>query len=754
MKKAIFLSVISTFLIFISSCNVKDSEQKGNTVGAFRAPTNLTLPLSVVPKVSTAWSSTDDGFMLARGVPGVLDVPVWWQGIRPPAGEMVVLQIEYRDVVNAPVQAEVFSGLGDKSRSFSELHRFGGTGSGAWLKTRIPCPWDLACQVLPEATLRFRLISDGGDVPIRNIQLTSPLPEDEINWGSETREWVRRVQSDTTVDPDYYSLAQTPVLTGSWAKAPLVPFKRNWADPVLPVSAPGVGETDFPVSVQMATNEYAPVQLGIYANGRDLNDVQVSLDPIRDKAGKVVATGIVRAAEYSLVRSRIDGQTVEPFPQRLWPAYPFDVPAGRSHMVLIDICTTSPMSTPGHYSTKVRISARGISRKTAVSLEIDILPYHLLTMDEADLKLGGHIPGLIPEHDLAFQSKYNHNMIDLWYGSIRPEISLERDSLQLDFRMMDDWMAGARRQGFNTFYYFLGGNPYGFPSTMDLEKDLANAALGLDPMGWSTLALKNREIVPPSLAPFLVQWARRIGEHARDANWLHLTWSPMDEPAKWIQSPPNIGSLDYIKPHFFDIARLLKKGFPDAPMVADLHHYKGGMVFLPALDIVCTNATFENLAMPDEVRAAGKVFWEFSGCDDKGMPGKGRFTFGFYYASHDSRAAQIWAYNWAKGFNTLRGENWIYAWSTPFDVIPSPFMLGVREGLDDRRLIETLKRKALEKNVDIGPFLADLFAEVKASDSLRTSKITPKNLWDVSNDARILDKWNNLLREKLISLSK
>ena len=72
MNKTILLSVIPAFLIFIFSCNLTDSDQQGNIVGAFRAQANLKLPLSVAPRVSTAWRSTDDGFILARGVPGVL----------------------------------------------------------------------------------------------------------------------------------------------------------------------------------------------------------------------------------------------------------------------------------------------------------------------------------------------------------------------------------------------------------------------------------------------------------------------------------------------------------------------------------------------------------------------------------------------------------------------------------------------------------------------------------------------------------
>jgi len=41
----------------------------------------------------------------------------------------------------------------------------------------------------------------------------------------------------------------------------------------------------------------------IYANGADLKGVTVSVDPVRDSAGKVVAEAELRVAEYSLVKA-------------------------------------------------------------------------------------------------------------------------------------------------------------------------------------------------------------------------------------------------------------------------------------------------------------------------------------------------------------------------------------------------------------------------------------------------------------------
>ena len=72
MKKAILLSVISIFLIFICSGNTADSDKQGyikDTMDTSQFLTNLTQPLSVVPQVSEVPQGTEDGLMMARGIP-------------------------------------------------------------------------------------------------------------------------------------------------------------------------------------------------------------------------------------------------------------------------------------------------------------------------------------------------------------------------------------------------------------------------------------------------------------------------------------------------------------------------------------------------------------------------------------------------------------------------------------------------------------------------------------------------------------
>ncbi|HLA38853.1 MAG TPA: hypothetical protein VJ417_02600 [Candidatus Glassbacteria bacterium] len=744
--------ILFIFLALALSC-AKKPVQQAAALG-FRAPAALELPAALSPPTSSNWQPEGDGWRVGAGETGALEVAAWWEGDRPPEPEMVVLEFEYLDRMNSPARASVYSGLGLEG-TFSELHRFGGTGDGQWKTAKIACPWDMALKHLPDDRLIFQLVSDSSSLDVRHLSLTAPGPSDEENYNRETREWVARVQAaKATVDSNYWNLAQKPDLPEDLAGRKLIVYQRNWMDAVLPASAPQAGETVFPALVRMTQNEYQPLQLGVYANGAPLEDVRVSVDPVTDSRGRVVAQAKARVAEYSLVRSRVEDNAAEPFPQRLWPAYPFTVPAGQSHLVWIELKTSEDISVAGIYRTTVRFSAAGMD-DVAVPVDVEILPLRLATMSEVGLKLGGHTLGLTSERDLAFQREYNHNMLDLWYGAVRPEVKASGDSLVMDFRLLDDFMARAVRQGFSDVYYFLGGNPYDFPLSMDLERHLARAALGWDDSTFRRIAMARPDSVDPRVAKLISEWTRRFSRHAFDHGWPRFVLTPFDEPAKWVQTRAPLGNLAFIRPHFNHWASLLRRGDPHVMVSADIHHYQGGVDFLPWLDVVCTNATHENLAFPDEVRAAGKIFWEFGGCNDTGTPDRARYVLGFYFAGHDSRATQLWAYNWGDRFDTLDGENWLYAWYTPFDVIPHIFAEGVREGLDDRRLLETLKRAAERKGEDISGFLADLFREVAAAEpELRGAQITRENFWQAGEKAKAMDRWHQALLEKLLALQE
>ncbi|MEA2063681.1 MAG: hypothetical protein U9P14_08295 [Gemmatimonadota bacterium] len=702
---------------------------------------------------TSAWQLVGNTWQLAGGAEGLVEFPGWWSGNRPPRREMAVLEVEYRDSFTTPVHALVYSGMSTRE-GYSELHRFGGTGDGAWKKARIPCPADLMFLYLGNNTLRFKLIPKSNEpLEVRSCKLVAPAPGDEEGYNAETRAWVRRVQQRRVrVDSIYYRKTQTPVLEGKWAEKALVPFHRNYMILIEPVSAPQAEETLFPVTVKMSLNESEPFQLGVYANGQDLKNVTVFVDPVKGRDGKTAVETTVRVAEYSLVKNRVHSYFIEPFPQRLWPAYAFNLEKGNSHLVLLDFKTTNGQTKPGTYETTVRFSAVGVE-EVEIPLRIEVLPYSLLTMEEAGLKLGGCTTGLIPEYEMELLHDYNHNMVNIWYSSVWPVLSKRGDSFEMDFRVMDDWMAAAKRAGFTDIVYFLGGNPPLFPRTMHLPRTLAECLYGIKGEAWRELSFRDAHHVPPQLVPHMIDWARRFGRNAKEKNWPNVILTPFDEPAKWVQYYTNSGSLPHIKGQFIQQIGLLRQGWPEVQIYGSIHHYYGGIDFLPYVDIFCTNAIAENWNLGEEVREARKIFWQYSGTPDKGLPGVARYTFGYYFADHNSRGSLVWAYNWGNRFDTIDGANWMYAWQTPFDLVPTPYLIGLREAWDDRRLRETLIQAANRKGVDLTNFLGRLSIEI-ATTRGRGGTSTLDDFWEKAKSDLVMEKWKERMVRKLLLIQQ
>jgi len=178
-----------------------------------------------------------------------------------------------------------------------------------------------------------------------------------------------------------------------------------------------------------------------------------------------------------------------------------------------------------------------------------------------------------------------------------------------------------------------------------------------------------------------------------------------------------------------------------------------GIVFLPVLDIFCTNAIEEDEHLGDKVRRAGKEFWQYGGgtSDAAGHPDQARSLFGFFFNAYDSRGHLVWAYNWGARFDTTHRPNWLMAWQTPFDIIRTPFYEGIREGLDDRRYVETLKRLAHARGVDITAFLAALDTEAKQLGAPGSQR-ADGDFWRRARTSRQFDQLRQRVIEKILAL--
>jgi hypothetical protein len=296
------------------------------------------------------------------------------------------------------------------------------------------------------------------------------------------------------------------------------------------------------------------------------------------------------------------------------------------------------------------------------------------------------------------------------------------------------------------------------------------------------------------------KWVEKFMSHAEKNNWPEPILTPFDEPAKWVQgnwaratvyyftkkdgrdsvqkvfkrdeqkfldglkaqgiTPKliGVGGADiWIKSYFKDACKAIHEAWPKARIYGSIHHAKPGIVFLDDIEVFCTNAIHEDNKLGDKVRAGGptKTFWQYSGCNDAKVPAEARYTFGFYFAAFNSRGSLVWAYNWGKKFDTSTGNNWLYAWTTPYSVVPAPYYEGMREAWDDRRYIETLKKKADKagKRKEADALLNKLY-DYAVKTRTQGGRDTVSNFWARTKDPAALNKLREQVADMIVTIGE
>jgi hypothetical protein len=738
---------------------------------------------------------------IKAGQRGLIPLKVWWgEGIRPAESSNALVRITFRDTAAEPVVVEAFAAL----PAYYELHRIGGTGDGAWKTALVPLPWDLVARHPGTDLTEIALQAPAGvDLPVSRIQLVAGDPvTDEARWAAETRAWVERVQSAKRKQAAPRKADGTAVIPATLKDAAVVPFTRGYLRMLYPDSTPQVGETGLPLKFVLAQNEIEPAQFGVYAPYAALKNVRVSLAPENfvDAGGtKLDARVDLFAAEYAVAGDQ------KLFPQRLWPVYPVDILAGGTHGFWLTIETTGKTKA-GTYRGALCIEADG-QKPTGLPVEIQVQPIRLIEMDDAGLHYGACVTGLIPAHEVRLMRQHNHNSINLWYASFAPKI-IKRSATEfdLDFTIADEWMKHAKAAGVRNFVYFLGGDPYGAPDTFNLQRELYRQVFfdGADQTAGRKEFIQKVTASPDKMLPELralyVQWVKKFMAHAKEAGWPEPLITPFDEPAKWVQDKNAAeiyfyqtkqgqdrivkvlerdrkkfetelqengltvaqiehwgrgGAGAWIKPQFKQACAAIHEAWPATRIYASIHHADSGLPFLEDVDVFCTNAIHEDSRLGDKVRAAGpsKAFWQYSGGGDRSEPSQGRYDFGFFFGSYNSRGSLCWAYNWGRRFDTSVGENWLYAWTTPYGVVRAPYWEGVREAWDDRRYIETLRAEARKagKEAEAEALLTEIF---KTAVSQRASggRDTVNDFWARTKDPDALDAMRGKIAAKILEL--
>ena len=541
------------------------------------------------PNLSKGWGAMqtegDVTYRLAaKGAMRTVDIPAWWPAdkLRPPTGKSYVFEVRYKDTATKPVIFYSQGGLG-KYWGPQEVHRFGGFADGKWKTAEVPVNADQLIR-LPgrRSKTGFGLLAEA-DLPVAWVKLRPGRAGDEERYNAETRQWFARSQAKrrkaTPVKAEPLILKQAESL------GPVLAYAWPWMKALDPASHPQARQIGAAVKIRMCLNELEGGSFGVFAHGKDLTGVDYTVTDLTGPNGKLAADVIRRTAEYSVVKAGKKGYRWIPI--RLWPAYKADIPKNQSHWFLLNIRSRRGVTRPGVYKGKITITCD--QGQAALPLEVKVLPIDLPTMDEAGLFMGGCVKGLVPFHDFEFARDYNQNGINLWCAGVRPGMKIVKDKLVLDFEYLDEWMLGARKRGLKGVVWFLGGNPYGFPHTMTLLRELqAIDSRGLrEPyteVQWETIQADkaNRNKPMPAQRELLAEWVRQVDAHAKQAGWPEIILSPFDEPVKWPQGPYKkeghekykhcIGAGPWIKPYFKDMCAVIHQAAPGMRVYGSIHH--------------------------------------------------------------------------------------------------------------------------------------------------------------------------------------
>ncbi len=656
-------------------------------------------------------------------------LPSWWgDSARPQEGEMYMLEIDFRDDLSSPA---VVSSFGNCERSFgmSELHRIGGAGDKKWKTGCIPVSWDYlyAGEGNPagDGKQQFGIQVQGGDraLPISEIRLRKAVPGDQERYNRETRTWVEKKQE--SCDPSKISDPQpaSPEIPEGWGAKACIPFLESCLKPIYPTDAPDKDSVGKALKMRMSLNELENAQFGIYAHGRELKDVSFTVSSMVNSAGETLTAEVnTYTVEYAL-EAGADGK-IRTTPQRLWPMFEATIQPGHSQAFWIVVESKEQTTIPGTYHGEIVVDVKEPKITERIPLEIVVMPIRLLSMKEAGLHMGANVYGYVPFHSISYALKNNINGADLWYFCAHPVLNKIEGNLEIDFTLMNEWMKEAKRRGWEKIVYYLGGDPAGFPNTLSAERDIYMTMHQgeADSQTFRTKFAKlagepgARDRVLKEIRGQYGRWLQKLIGSAWMHGWPELILTPLDEPGKYAlppqkdRSPDCIGSGPWIKTHFEDTCKLIRQQAPRTRIYVSVHDLHA-LAFIPDADVIDDEVIDQDAEAPDKVTEAGghKECWLFDG---GGVDA--RYVYGFYFGSFASKGSGMWAYNWGDDkFDLSKGGQWCLCWDTPFATIPTLGLESLREGWDDRRYMETLRKAAKEvgKEQEANDFLKKIFEQ-------------------------------------------
>ncbi len=632
----------------------------------------------------------------------------WWdEGAKPPAD--IVLAVTYRDTLSDGLALYGWTGVGGRY-GFHYFGQLRGVGDGEWktaliylAREFVTCPADGSHRGTWRFQINGKLAAD-----IDKIELVRPdkaLAAEALRQGRAARAAARAVVMKQFKHVSRPKPAALGAVAEADRKRGFIGFVRSHTADVFPDAVPTASERAVGRLEAYATpGEFEPLQVA----ARALVDrtVTATVTDLAGPGGKLAAGKDVILRTVECVPARAGGGSSakgwQVQPAWLRTNAPVAVPAGEARAWQVTVRVPAG-AKPGDYRGTLTLSADG--GKVAWPIRFRVLPFAL---DAAPhVARGAYISSILSEELIASLRDHGCNAASMWVtGGLAPTVTDGRCTAAVT-PAMDRYLKALKAAGFVNMVFFGGGdNRYSNPGNLP--------------------ARTGAKVGTPEFAKYYGQWWADIRAREKANGWPEMICSPFDEPVK---TPAKIAN-------YLICYDAVKKAAPTTKLFCVFMNRAWAAEKLGAkADIWSCNGAFEsNAAVRDKLAAAGggrRLLYPYTMCTLRMRPGSVRWSTGFGPWKFGADGIYFWAYVWHSidPFNDL--DHGFSDW-TPVardidgKLYDSLAWEGWREGVDDRRYVETAVRIAREKHrKDVLAKLDELRKTIvkaaEADHSLRTS---------------------------------
>lgn len=619
----------------------------------------------------------------------------WWKEDKETPDEDVMVVITFKDVSAGEVNVIAHSGA---KGGYAGVGRLGGSNDGKWKRGIIYCP-KASCGRAKGGDYNglwaFRIT--GGASQFDRIQITKPTKalKDECirNARAARAASIEKLKKQFKHVP-YKEKTPLGEVSAEHKKLGFIPYLRRYTVDIYPNTVPKPAERGARTIRSYATlGEFEPMQIGVYALKEQTFTASITdlVGPGSLRAGKKIELFWV---EFTACRPKSswgkEWQTratwLRPVGKDGHPVTQRATAQANSSLCWYLRVHVPKSAKPGVYKGSLKLAANGGGTAT-FPIEFKVLPFVL--DPAAHYSWGPYVSG--PQTDEFIKDLVDHgqNAVSLFAPSgLKPKLKDGKCVLDLS-PAMEAYLGKLRKHGITKLVDFGGGDKW-FNNPSNLPT-ITKAKFGT-----------------PQFRKYYAEFWQDIKRLEKEKNWPEIICCPFDEPVK---SGAKIRN-------YLTCYDIVKKVLPETKVfcVRMCFPERGQREQLPKhADIWSCNGKFEVYqAEKKKLAAQGvkKQFFTYTGCMAGYRPGSARSNTGLVPWHHDADATFFWAYRWSGGdpFNDLDSTH--RDWSPIARDVDGKLYTctcweGYREGIDDRKYIETCLKLAREKG------RKDILAEVK-----------------------------------------